>query len=174
MKNSYFIQLWIKNRCEQNESLTSERCIIAICRFAQRNYSKMNSCDFDMGEMAQIRCISDNKDYSKVNNFQKNWKIALDNLQEWWYNSAHRAIQKWLERSCGYVPQWFWKESDLKWSTTIVSHRAPQALLVFVIWVISWGFLTRPQQRDWISLSLVYRSIPPLLSEQAQDLVLTV
>lgn len=32
----------------------------------------MNSCDFDMGEMAQIRCISDNKDYSKVNNFQKN------------------------------------------------------------------------------------------------------
>ena len=36
------------------------------------------------------------------------------------------------------------------------------------------GFLTRPQQRDWISLSLVYRSIPPLLSEQAQDLVLTV
>lgn len=43
----------------------------------------MNSCDFDMGQMAQIRYIDNNKAYSKVNNFQKNLKLALDNLQEW-------------------------------------------------------------------------------------------
>lgn len=32
----------------------------------------MNSFDFDMDEMTQIRYISDNKAYSKVNNFQEN------------------------------------------------------------------------------------------------------